>query len=66
MMKKVKENGIQISMNALHEKLRGIKEVINVFQKEKRKSPTQSVVSKMDDVQNLLFNIFKIHEYLAD
>lgn len=66
MMKKVKENGIQISMNALHEKLRGIKEVINVFQKEKRKSPTQSVVSKMDDVQSQLFNIFKIHEYLAD
>lgn len=63
-MKRVKEAGISISMSNLHRKLLGIREVLNIFPNGKRKQTTQSVVSKMDEVQERLFNLFKMEQYL--
>lgn len=63
-MKRVQEAGISISMNNLHRKLSGIREVLNVFPKGKKKQNTQSVVSKMDEVQENLFNLFNMKQYL--
>ncbi len=64
-MKRVQEAGISISMNSLHEKLSGIREVLNVFPNGKKKQATQSVVTKMDESQKRLFELFKMKQYLA-
>jgi transposase len=64
-MKRVREAGIFISMNHLHRKLLGIREVLNIFPNGKRKQVTQSVVSRMDEVQQKLFNLFKMERYLS-
>ena len=53
-----------MSINRLHEKLSGIREVLNVFPKRKNKQSAQSVVSKMDEVQQRLFDLFKMEQYL--
>lgn len=63
-MKRVQESGIPISMNNLHDKLAGIREVLNVFPNGKKKPATQSIVSKMDKVQKRIFDLFKMKHYL--
>lgn len=63
-MKRAQEAGIIISINRLHGKLSGIREVINVFSKKKNKQTFQSVISKTDEVQKQLFKIFRMEEYL--
>ena len=60
-LKRINENGLKLSVNRLHEKLDNIKEVINVFSKGKT---TQSVVSKLDQSQKKLFEIFEMDKYL--
>lgn len=65
MMKQVEEAGIGISMNTLHEKLSGIREVLNVFRKRSNTQATQSVVSKMDPVQRKLFTLFNMEQYVS-
>jgi transposase len=62
MMKKVQDAGITLSMNKLHEKLSDIREVLNVFGKTKKEK--HSAVSKMDEVQQQLFNLFNMNGYL--
>ena len=63
-MKRIQEASMPMSMNKLHEKLSGIREVLNVFPKRKGKQSTQSVLSKMDEVQMYLFDLFKMEQYL--
>lgn len=65
LMKKTQEAGISMSMNKLHENLLGIREVLNIFPKEKSKQTIQSVVTKMDGVQKKLFELFKMERYLS-
>ena len=62
-MKRVRDAGIAMSINKLHEKLSGISEVLNVFSKGKNKKFTQTVVSKMDEIQKQLFELFKMNVY---
>ena len=64
-MKRIQEASMPMSINRLHEKLSGIREVLNVFPKRKNKQATQSVVSKMDEVQERLFDLFKMEQYLS-
>lgn len=64
-MKKAKESGLLMSINKLHDKLFGIREVLNIFSKGKNKKKAQSVVSKLDEVQAQLFNLFEMEKYLA-
>jgi len=64
-MKRIQEASMPMSINRLHEKLSGIREVLNVFPKRKNKQATQSVVSKMDEVQQRLFDLFKMEQYLS-
>jgi transposase len=63
LMRKVHAAGIKMSMNKLHEELDGIREVINVYVKDKKKT-TQSVVSRMDEIQQRLFELFEMERYL--
>jgi len=63
-MKRIQEASMPMSMNKLHEKLSGIREVLNVFPKRKNKQSAQSVVSKMDEVQQQLFGLFEMEQYL--
>lgn len=61
-IRKVKNSGITLPVNMLHEKLWGIREVLNVFSNSRK--TTQSVVSKMDEIQQRLFNLFNMKRYL--
>ncbi len=65
-MKKCHEASMPMSINKLHEKLSGIREVLNVFPKQKNKKSAQSVVSKLDEVQQRLFDLFKMERYLSN
>jgi transposase len=65
MMKKAREAAVPLSMSKLHDKLFGIREVLNIFPKGKNKQTTQSVVSKMDEVQQRLFGLFDMKRYLS-
>lgn len=65
MMKKVREAGILLSMNKLHEELDGIREVINVFKKKGKSQPTESVVSKLGEVGKRLFDLFEMRKFLS-
>jgi transposase len=64
-MKRIQEAGISISMSTLHRKLLDIREVLNIFPKGKKKHVAQSVVSKMDETQQRLFDLFKMERYLS-
>ena len=57
--------GMALSINKLHQELRGIREVINVFKKTKKKVPTQSVVSRQTEVQKRLFDLFEMAQFLS-
>lgn len=66
--RKVKMAGLRISTRHLHEKLNDIREVLNVYpvqRGEKRKERTLSVVSRMDETQTKLFELFEMGMYLA-
>ena len=52
-----------MSINKLHEKLSGIREILNVFPKRKNKQLAQSVISRMDEVQQRLFDLFRMEQY---
>ena len=67
-MKTNKEN-INLSMRRLHEKLKGIKQVINIYPKQKgkgnRKERKTRTLTKMDEIQEKLFELFKMNDYVA-
>jgi len=64
-LKRIQEAEMSMSMNKLHEKLSGIREVLNIFPKGKKKQSTQAVVTKMDEVQQRLFDLFGMEQYLS-
>lgn len=64
-MKRVSDAGIMLSMNKLHEELSGIREVINVFKKRKQQQPVQSVISRQNEVQKRLLQIFEMDKFLS-
>ncbi|WP_045212003.1 IS1634 family transposase [Desulfonatronovibrio magnus] len=64
-MKRAKDSGMSMSINSLHDKLSGIREVINIFPKKKNKQQTQTVVSKLDNIQQRLFDLFDMKQYLS-
>jgi hypothetical protein len=63
-MRKVSQANLPMSMNHLHEKLAGIREIINVFKKSKKANLTQSVISQQDKIQKQLFDLFEMKRYL--
>ena len=63
-MKRAKDSGMSMSITKLHDKLFGIREVLNIFAKGKNKQETQSVVSKLDIAQRRLFDLFDMKKYL--
>lgn len=64
-MKKAQEADVPMSMNKLHEKLSGIREILNIFPSGRKKQSTQSVITKMDEAQQRLFEIFEMEKYLT-
>lgn len=64
MMKKIQKAGISMSINRTQEKLSEIREVLNVFPQKRKKKISQSVVSKMDETQQRLFDIFNMESFL--
>jgi len=55
-----------LSMVRLHNKLAGIKEVVNFYSKDNRNKRLKrsNTLTKMDEIQKKLFKIFSIKEYI--
>lgn len=64
-MKRAKDSGMPMSVTKLHEQLFEIREVLNIFAKGKKKQTSQSVVSKLNKVQQQLFALFDMKHYLS-
>lgn len=60
---------VDLSIERMHNKLSGIKEVLNIYPKEKgkgvKKIKRNSTLTKMDEIQKKLFEIFKMKEYIS-
>jgi len=69
MIMKTREDNINLSLGRLHEKLKGIKQVINIYPKQKgkgnRKERKTRTLTKMDEIQEKLFELFKMNDYIA-
>jgi transposase len=64
-LRKAQEAEMPMSINKLHEKLTGMREVLNIFPNMKKKHSTQSVITKMDEIQQRLFDLFEMKKYLS-
>jgi transposase len=67
MMKRVKEAGIKISMQQLHQTLSEIEEVVNIYPKQtsNAKMVEQSTITKLDALKSQLFDLFKMKAYTS-
>ena len=67
MSRKARLANLPLSMERMHKKLMGIKEVVNVYPKQRgkgvRKRPKNYTITKMDEIQKRLFDLFKLNEY---
>lgn len=68
MQRKVRQANLKISIDRVHEKLKGIKEVVNFFEnsnsgKKGKKITKNHTLTKMDSIQKKLYDIFKISDY---
>jgi len=64
-LRKAQKAEMPMSINKLHEKLSGMREVLNIFPNAKKKYSTQSVITKMDEIQQRLFDLFEMKKYLS-
>jgi len=69
MSREARLKDIKISMKRMHGKLSGIKEVLNIYAKEKgkgiKKTKKNYVLTKMDETQRRLFDLFSIKDYTS-
>jgi len=69
MIMKIDRENINLSMGRLHDKLNGIKQVINIYPKTRGKGNKKKVktktLTKMDEIQQRLFELFKMNDYIA-
>lgn len=63
--KDLRNRGLKISMERLHDELTGIKQVVNVFCKNKVQNRKQkaSGITKMNELQAKLFKMFEMNKY---
>jgi len=66
---KTREENINLSLGRLHEKLNSIKQVINIYPKQEgkgnRKERKTRTLTKMDEIQEKLFELFEMNDYIA-
>ena len=69
MIMKIREKNINLSLRRLHESLKGIKQVINIYPKQKgkgnKKERKTRTLTKMDEIQEKLFELFEMNDYIA-
>ncbi|MBA7583532.1 hypothetical protein ES708_25477 [subsurface metagenome] len=67
MSRKARQKGLTLSMVRMHNKLAGIKEVINFYYKDKsaKMLKKNNTITKMDEIQKKLFDIFNIKKYIT-
>jgi len=67
MSRKARQKGLTLSMVRMHNKLAGIKEVINFYHKDKsaKMLKKNNTITKMDEIQKKLFDIFNIKKYIT-
>jgi transposase len=69
MVMKTREENINLSLGRLHESLKGIKQVINIYPKQKgqgnKKERKTRTLTKMDEIQEKLFELFEMNDYIA-
>ncbi len=69
MIMKTRQENINLSLGRLHQSLKGIKQVINIYPKQKgpgnKKERKTHTLTKMDEIQEKLFELFKMKDYIA-
>lgn len=69
MIMKTRQGNINLSLGRLHEKLKGVKQVINIYPKQEgkgnRKEMKTRTLTKMDEIQEKLFQLFRMNDYIA-
>lgn len=67
MSRKVRQQNLRLPMVRMHNKLIGIKEVINFYPKEKGAKRLKKIntLTKMDETQKRLFEIFNMSKYVT-
>jgi transposase len=69
MIMKIRQGNINLSLGRLHEKLKGVKQVINIYPKQEgrgnRKEMKTRTLTKMDEIQEKLFELFRMNDYIA-
>jgi transposase len=67
MIMKTREENINLSLGRLHQSLNGIKQVINIYPKQKgqgnKKERKTRTLTKMDEIQEKLFELFKMNDF---
>ncbi|MCD4734827.1 MAG: hypothetical protein K8R53_02165 [Bacteroidales bacterium] len=66
---KTREENINLSLGRLHDKLKGIKQVLNVYPKQQGQGNTKErktqTLTRMDEIQEKLFELFKMNYFIA-
>lgn len=69
MIMKTREENINLSLGRLHDKLKGIKQVLNVYPKQQGQGNTKErktqTLTRMDEIQEKLFELFKMNYFIA-
>lgn len=64
------DESMRLSTNRLHKKLEGIKQVVNIYPKPKgkgnKKVAKTRTLTKMDSIQQKLFDLFEMKKYMAN
>jgi len=66
---KLQKESINLSINRLHHELDGIKQVINIHSKSKGKAKNKATIirtlTKLDEIQQKLFDLFEMKKYVT-
>lgn len=68
MLRRVRDRGLELSMDRLWGELAEIREVINVFKRGRRKKniPRQTALTKLNETQEKIFNILHLNKAMKD
>ncbi len=69
MTMKTRQGNINLSLTRLNKKFKGVKQVINIYPKQvgkvNRKERKTRILTKIDEIQEKLFELFRMNDYIT-
>lgn len=66
---KTRQGNINLSLTRLNKKFKGVKQVINIYPKQvgkvNRKERKTRILTKIDEIQEKLFELFRMNDYIT-